>query len=228
MQLDNGQQDTGQGLVIQLVVLIWREFNNANGKGGVAAFELARLAEANTCLGTYRNIVATEKNISRHYCTRKLRTDYAHIGLYDVLQQQLWVAKKRFGVDPIRAGHAQLFAGTKHEMHVVERGRFIYYWFYTPGTGSGFIRGYPIEWKEGHLLVKLDPVWDHRVSRPIRATDMSKIERNVDQQYEWGQQIFAAYTALKPRFSLSWHLIGPRPTDSMFYIQRVEGAGGIR
>jgi hypothetical protein len=41
-------------------------------------------------------------------------------------------------------------------------------------------------------------------------------------QYEWGRKIFDLYASRAPKFPLSWHMIGPRATDSMFYIQRVE------
>jgi len=43
-----------------------------------------------------------------------------------------------------------------------------------------------------------------------------------DRQYEWGRRVFALYVSLKPSFAVSWHLLGPRPADSMFYIERWE------
>jgi len=36
------------------------------------------------------------------------------------------------------------------------------------------------------------------------------------------RRVFEAYASKSPRFPLSWHMIGPRAADSMFYIERVE------
>jgi len=84
------------------------------------------------------------------------------------------------------------------------------------------VHGYPIEWDEGHLLIRLDPNWSYHAQKFIPSTDTAKIERNIEQQYEVGKRIFEAYCVKKPKHPLSWHMIGPRPADSMFYIQRVE------
>jgi len=56
----------------------------------------------------------------------------------------------------------------------------------------------------------------------LRSTDIRRIDKNIDQQYAWGQWIFDQYLALERDHPLSWHLIGPRATDSIFYVQRVE------
>lgn len=165
------------------------------------------------------------RHINRRYCSDQLRADYAHVGLMDVADRTIWIARKRFGVNPIRVSHARLLIGGSNSVSVADKDRFLCYWFHTPGTGEGLLHGYPIEWDEGHIMIRLDPYWNYLTQELIRATDTTRIERNIDSQFAWGQRIFDSYAALKPRFPLSWHMIGPRPADSMFYIQRIEGSG---
>lgn len=160
--------------------------------------------------------------INKHYTTDKLRADYAHVGLMEVQTGTLWIARKRFGVHPIRISHARLLQGGSDATSTVEKDRFLCYWFHTPNTGSGYVHGYPIEWEEGHLLVRLDPHWSYSRKQFIPSSDTLAVEANIEEQFAWGRQIFHAYLTLKPGFALSWHMIGPRPADSMFYVQRVE------
>lgn len=165
----------------------------------------------------------TPARINKRHATDRLRTDYAHTGLFDTNNRGLWIARRRFNVTPIRVSHARLLIGGSDDTGVAEKDRFLCYWYHTPHTGSGLLHGYPIEWEEAHLMVRLDPTWDHRNQKLLRPTaDPHRVERNREQQYRWGQLIFEAYAALGPRFPLSWHLIGPRPADSMFYIRRIE------
>jgi len=163
-----------------------------------------------------------ERKISRHHCSGKLRVDYAHVGLYDVADRRMWIAKKRFGVVPVRVSHARLLATGDHDTSTADKDRFVCYWFHIPGSGTGYVHGYPIEWSEGQLLIRLDPNWDYVNRRFIPSTDTAKVDRNVEQQYGWGQKMFETYAALKPKFPISWHMIGPRAADSMFYIERKE------
>lgn len=162
--------------------------------------------------------------INTHYCTDELRVDYAHVGLYDVRDNRLWIARKRWGVTPIRLSHARLLTGGGQDNSTADKDRFVCYWFHTPGTGEGYVQGYPIEWEEGHLMVRLDPQWNYQTQQLLPSTDTARIEHNIEQQYDWGKRIFAAYAGGCPRFPISWHMIGPRPADSMFYIQRLEAA----
>jgi hypothetical protein len=166
--------------------------------------------------------VAAERRINKQYCTDKLRVDYAHVGLYDIDQKSVWIAKKRWGTIPVRVSHARLLIGGTQDTSTAEKDRFLCYWFHTPGTGEGYVHGYPIEWDEGHLLVRLDPNWNYLTRSFIPPTDTAHLERNIEMQYEWGRKIFDLYASRAPKFPLSWHMIGPRATDSMFYIQRVE------
>ncbi len=167
---------------------------------------------------------SADRKINRSYCTDKVRVDYAHVGLFDVQGKSLWIARKRWGVVPVRVSHAKLLVGGTQDTSTADKDRFLCYWFHTPNTGEGFVHGYPIEWDEGHLLVRLDPNWDFRSRAFIANHDTARIERNIEQQYAWGRYIFESYAACKPRFALSWHMVGPRAADSMFYVQRIEAS----
>ena len=166
--------------------------------------------------------MTTDRRINKQYCTSTVRVDYAHVGLYDVQERCLWIAKKRWGVVPVRVSHARLLIGGTQDTSTAEKDRYLCYWYHTPNTGEGYVHGYPIEWEEAHLLVRLDPNWSYTTNKFIPSTDTARVEKNVEQQYAWGRRIFESYLSKKPKFPLSWHMIGPRATDSMFYIQRVE------
>ncbi len=166
--------------------------------------------------------MADDRIINKAYSTDKVRVDYAHVGLFDVTQRQIWIARKRWGTSPVRVSHARLLQGGTQDTSTADKDRYICYWFHTPGTGEGFVHGYPIEWDEGHLLIRLDPNWNYLTKTFIPPADTAKIERNIEQQYKWGESIFNSYASKKLAFPLSWHMVGPRAVDSMFYIQRVE------
>ena len=151
-----------------------------------------------------------------------MRIDYAHVGLYDVQERKIWIARKQWGVVPIRVSHARLLQGGSNDTSVADKDKFLCFWFHTPNTGEGYVHGYPIEWSEAHLLVRIDPNWNYQTGKFIASTETTKVERNLDQQYKWGETLFKAYTTLKPKFPISLHMIGPRATDSMFYVQRHE------
>lgn len=166
--------------------------------------------------------VPNDRQVNNRYSTQRVRTDYAHVGLYDVKQKNIWVAKKRRNMPAIRVSHARMLVGGTQDTSTSKKDRFVCYWFHTPGTGQGYVLGYPIEWGEGHLMVRLDPYWDYVAKRMIASTDTTKAQRSIDQQFEWGRRIFEIYLAANPKFPLSWHLVGPRATDSLFYIKRVD------
>jgi len=160
--------------------------------------------------------------INKKYGTDQLRPNYAHVGLYDVKQAKAWIAKKKRGGESIRISHARLLVGGTQDTSTVSKDRYLCYWLNTPGTGEGLVHGYPIEWNEGHLMVRLDPNWDYASSKFIPNTNTTRIEKNIEQQFAWGKRIFQTYLDMTPGFPLSWHMIGPRAADSMFYIERVE------
>ena len=170
-------------------------------------------------------VPATGPRINRAHCTSELRCDYAHVGLYDVTNRSLWIARQTFGIEPVRVSHAKLLVGGAQDTSTADKDRFVCYWFHTPNTGQGYVHGYPIEWDEGHLMVRLDPNWDYRTRTFIPPNDTPRVENNIEQQYAWARRVFEAYAALRPPFPVSWHMIGPRAADSMFYVQRMEAAG---
>ena len=171
--------------------------------------------------------MSEEKKINRRYCSDRVRIDYAHVGLMDAQSGTIWIARKRFGTVPVRVSHARLLVGGTHDTSTADKDRFLCFWFHTPGTGEGFVHGYPIEWAEGHLLVRLDPNWDYLNRVFVPSTDTAKIERNIEQQYAWARKVFDAYLDAKPPFAVSWHMVGPRAADSMFYVERVEVGGRV-
>jgi len=163
-----------------------------------------------------------ERQINKQYCTDRLRADYAHVGLYDATDSKLWIARKRWGTTPVNVSHAKLLKGGGQDTSTAEKDRFVCYWFHTPGTGEGYVHGYPIEWDEGHVLIRLDPNWNYATQTFIPNSDARKVERNIETQYAWGQKIYESYLKKKITFPLSWHMVGPRAADSMFYIERHE------
>lgn len=164
------------------------------------------------------------RSINRKHTTDALRYDYAHVGLYDVLDRHIWIAKKSWHIPAVRVAHAKLLVGGTQDTSTAQKDHYICFWFHTPGTGQGHVHGYPIEWDEGHLMVRLDPNWSYHTRQFIPTTDSAKVEKNIEQQYAAGRALFAAYTAIKPPFPVSWHMVGPRATDSMFYIERYDPA----
>ncbi len=166
--------------------------------------------------------MSADRQINKRYCTDRVHVDYAHVGLYDVAQRQIWIARKRLGQVPVRVSHARLLVGGTQDTSTAEKDRFMCFWFHTPGTGEGYVHGYPIDWSEGHLLVRIDPNWDYRTRTFIPGTDTARVERNIDEQFGYGKRLFETYVAGKPKFPISWHMVGPRATDSLFYVQRVE------
>lgn len=162
--------------------------------------------------------------INKKSATDKLRVHDAHVGLYDCVGGEIWIAKKKMGGrgGALRVSHAQLIIGGSGSTSVADKDRFLCIWYHTPDTGSGLMQGYPIEWEEGHLMVRMDPNWDYAAQKMLASTDTRRVERNIDRQYRWGERIFEAYVAKRPKFALSWHFVGPRPADSMFYVNRYE------
>ncbi|MEM7681514.1 MAG: hypothetical protein AAF288_06130 [Planctomycetota bacterium] len=163
-----------------------------------------------------------ETRINKTYCTGRLRVDYPHVGLFDVKDRSFWIARKRFGLNPARVSHARLLMGVGKGGSTAEKDRFVCYWFHTPDSGDGAVHGYPIEWDEGHLLIRLDPNWSYSHQQYIASTDDRRVNKNVEQQFTWARHIFEAYAVRRPKFPLSWHMIGQRASDSMFYVERVE------
>jgi len=166
--------------------------------------------------------VSGSTQINTRYGTDKLQVTYAHVGLFDVADKKIWIARKKIGSAPIRLSHARLIVGGTNTSSTADKDRFLCYWYNTPNTGEGYVQGYPIEWSEAHLMVRLDPNWNYLTQQYLSNAESRKVEYNIDQQFAWGQSIYDTYVAAKPKFPLSWHMVGPRAADSMFYVQRYE------
>lgn len=168
------------------------------------------------------NRVTADRDINLDYCSDQLRADYAHVGLLDARSRRIWIARPQRTIPAIHLSHARLLRGGTQDTSTIRKDRFVCYWFHTPGTGEGHVHGYPIEWHEGHLLVRLEPNWDYAACQFIGPQDTARIERNIEQQYQWGRWLYRRYVERQPDFALSWHMVGPRAADSMFYIERHE------
>jgi hypothetical protein len=107
----------------------------------------------------------------------------------------------------------------------VWKDRFLCFWFYTPNTGEGYIHGYPIDWEEAHLLVRIDPHWDYDRQRIIQAELEDQVNENLERQFKHGERIFTFFGACDLKYPVSLHFIGQRATDSLFYVKRIEAKG---
>src|SRR6266487_746731 len=52
------------------------------------------------------------------------------------------------------------------------------------------INGYPIDWEEGQLLVRIDPNWDYDRQRLIPAELEDQVNENLERQFKHGEKIF--------------------------------------
>jgi hypothetical protein len=161
--------------------------------------------------------------VSTKLCTIKFNGKYPHVGLYDCRERKVWVCKPLSG-QAIRTSHAGLITGTDNAIGTVWKDRFLCYWFYTPNTGEGYIHGYPIEWDEAHLLVRIDPNWDYDRQRYIPSELSDQVNENLERQFKHGERIFEFFKNCKLKYPLSLHFTGQRAADSQFYVKRIEAA----
>jgi hypothetical protein len=159
--------------------------------------------------------------VSTRLCTEKFNGKYPHVGLYDCRDRKIWVCKPLSG-QAIRTSHARLITGAENAVSTVWKDRFLCFWFYTPRTGEGLILGYPIDWDEAHLLVRIDPNWDYDRQRLIPPEMEDQVNENIERQHKHGERIFDFYRACKLKYPFSLHLIGQRAAESLFYLRRVE------
>jgi len=159
--------------------------------------------------------------VSTKLCTDKFTGKYPHVGLYDCRERKTWVAKPLAG-QAIRTSHAALLTGADDATSTVWKDRFLCFWFYTPGTGEGLIHGYPVEWAEAHLLVRIDPNWDYDRQRYVPAELSDQVDENLERQFRHGERILDFFRNARLRYPLSLHFIGQRATDCQFYVKRVE------
>jgi hypothetical protein len=161
--------------------------------------------------------------VSTKLCTEKFNGKYPHVGLYDCRERKTWVAKPLSG-QAIRTSHARLITGADNATSTVWKDRFLCFWFYTPNTGEGFIHGYPIDWEEAHLLVRIDPNWDYDRQRMVPPEFEDHVNENLERQFKHGDRIFEFFKLARLKYPMSLHFIGQRATESSFYVKRVEAA----
>jgi hypothetical protein len=166
---------------------------------------------------------ASGPRVSARFCTDRFNGKYPHVGLYDCRDGKIWVCKALSG-QAIRTSHARLITGADNATSTVWKDRFLCFWFYTPRTGEGLVHGYPIDWEEAHLLVRIDPHWDYDRQRLIPAELVDQVNQNLERQFKHGERIFAFYRSARLAYPFSLHFMGQRATDSLFYVRRVEAA----
>jgi hypothetical protein len=168
---------------------------------------------------------AAGPRVSTKFCTDRFNGKYPHVGLYDCRERKVWVCKPLAG-QAIRTSHARLITGADNATGTVWKDRFLCFWFYTPQTGEGFIHGYPIDWDEAHLLVRIDPNWDYDRQRVVPPDLEDHVNENLEKQFKHGERIFEFFRAAKLKYPVSLHFIGQRATESSFYVKRMEAAAG--
>jgi hypothetical protein len=166
----------------------------------------------------------TGPRVSTKYVTDRFNGKYPHVGLYDCRERKVWVCKPLAG-QAIRTSHARLITGADNATSTVWKDRFLCFWFYTPRTGEGYIHGYPIDWDEAHLLVRIDPNWDYDRQQFIPSELEDQINANLERQFRHGERIFDFFRASKLKYPVSLHLIGQRAAESQFYVKRIEALG---
>lgn len=161
--------------------------------------------------------------VNAKLCTDRFNGKYPHVGLYDCRQRKVWVAKPLNG-QAIRTAHAALITGADNATSTVWKDRFLCFWFYTPRTGEGYIHGYPIDWDEAHLLVRIDSQWDYDRQRMIPPELQDQIDENLERQMRHGERVWEFFRACSLKYPMNLHFIGQRAADSQFYVKRKEPA----
>src|SRR5205823_12409177 len=131
---------------------------------------------------------------------------YPTVGLYDCKSREIWTCKALNG-QAIRTSHARLITGAENAVSTVWKDRFICFWFYTPHTGEGYIHGYPIDWDEAHLLVRIDPNWDYDRQRLVPAELTDQVDENLERQIRHGETILNFFGNSHLRYPVSLHYI---------------------
>lgn len=164
---------------------------------------------------------STGPSVSTKLCTDKFAGNYPHVGLYDCGERKVWVAKPLAG-QAIRTSHAKLITGASDATGTARKDRFLCFWFYTPDTGSGHVLGYPIDWAEAHLLLRIDPHWDYDRQKLIPAELSDQVDANIERQATHGRRIIEFYQGCRLKYPFTLHLVAQRAQDSQFYYKRVE------
>jgi hypothetical protein len=161
--------------------------------------------------------------VSRRHCSDSFNGKYPHVGLYDCKSHKVWVCKPLNG-QAIRTSHARLITGAENAVATVWKDRFLCFWFYTPRSGEGYIHGYPIDWDEGHLLVRIDPNWDYDRAVLVPPHLEDHVDENLERQFRYGEKVLEFFRQCQLKYPVSLHFIGQRAADSQFYVRRLEPA----
>jgi hypothetical protein len=162
-----------------------------------------------------------EIRVSTRLCTDKFNGKYPHVGLFDCKARKVWISKPLAG-QAIRTSHARLITGAENAVSTAWKDRFLCFWFYTPQTGEGYIHGYPIDWEEAHLLVRIDPHWDYDRQHAIPPHLEDHVNENLERQFKHGEKIVEFFRLSRLQYPFSLHFIGQRAADSLFYVKRIE------
>jgi hypothetical protein len=156
----------------------------------------------------------------------RLTVEYPHIGIYDVRGRKAYCARNDPAAPAIDLQHGSLFqnAGGHGGDALVVKDRFMCFWFYPSATRTGLLQGYPVDWSEHNLLVRLDPRWSYLRQLLLPAHHTPAIEANINQQVEVAGHLLDLYKQAGSELAISVHMVGPRATDSLFYAHRWEPA----
>jgi hypothetical protein len=174
-------------------------------------------------LGFGKTEADSAPRVSSRMCSDHFSGKYPHVGIYDCRERKVWVCKPLSG-QAIRTSHAAHITGSSNATSTAWKDRFLCFWFYTPKTGEGYILGYPIDWDEAHLLVRIDPQWDYDRQRLIAAELSDQIEENLGRQFRHGERIVDFFRKSKLTYPFNVHFIAQRAADSQFYARRIDPA----
>ena len=158
----------------------------------------------------------------------RLPAAVSHIGLYDVRRRKAYAARSDLPRPAIELHHAELFVGAKITREPSDaagaavKDRYLCFWFYAPYARSGPVLGYPIDWSEHNLLVRLEPRWSYARQVLLAAHASAAIDANIAAQVAAAAHLLSLYRAHGLDQPLSVHMIGPRAADSLFYVHRWE------
>lgn len=163
---------------------------------------------------------AAQPRLNLSYADTRLTLAYSHAGLYDVRTGGFCIARRRLlGPRPEQISHARMLCGGGQDVSTAEKDHFLCYWFRKPGEGSETIQGQRLADDRGHLVVRLDPAWNHHAGELVAREHQARYERNLAQQFRWGQTIHRAYSKLEPSFPLSMHMVCDDAAESMFFVE---------
>jgi hypothetical protein len=168
---------------------------------------------------------AVGPQVSRKLCTDRFNGRYPHVGLFDCRAQQVWVCKPLNG-QAVRTSHAALITGTDDATSTAWKDRFLCFWFYTPGTGSGLLANQRVNWDEAHLVVRVDGTWDYDRQRLIPIDLQDQQADNLARQARHAARVLDFYSQCDVRSPIHLHLSGQRKGESVVSLKIARGGKG--